>query len=439
VCGGETLNWLTDLWLVSGLVPIAVTVVGCIGAIWLLSGRPRWFTHRAIPIAAAVTGASIGALYVVVEKWWRPFPNVMPTTVYLWIAAGIGGLALLFPRIRSSSGWRARAVTVAAAVVVVLAAAVQINSFYGQFPTVGAALGLPEHDRIDFAAVPGPTLATIAGHPLDSVWAPTHGQQPDGRVTRAAIRGVRSGFSARAAQIYLPPAYFADPRPLLPVLVLLTGEPGDPSDWLIGGKLSATMDAFAARHAGLAPVVVVADADGARWHNPMCMDSRLGNVATYLAVDVPEWTKAHLQVDPDPQAWAIGGLSSGGTCALQIEANYPQTYPTFLDFSGATEPSLGDHRRSVQAAFGGDESAFRRVNPTELLRTHRYPNSAGIFVVGSRDKEYKADQEAMYHAAKRAGMDVSYAEYPGGHSWLVWSAALRGEIGWLARRLGLIG
>jgi S-formylglutathione hydrolase FrmB len=439
VCRGETLDWLTDLSLISGPVPVAVTVVGCIGAIWLLLGRRRWFTHRAIPIAAAVTVASIGALYVVVEKWWRPFPNVMSTTVYLWIAAGIGGLALVFPRIRSSSGWGARVLTVAAAVAVVLAAAVRINLFYGQFPTLGAALGIPESDRIDFAAVPVPTPATIAGHPLDSVWVPTHGQRPDGRVTRAPIPGLRSGFGARAAQIYLPPAYFADPRPLLPVLVLLTGEPGDPSDWLTAGKLSATMDAFAARHAGLAPVVVVADADGARWRNPLCMNSRLGNVATYLAVDVPEWTKAHLQVDPDPRAWAIGGLSSGGTCALQMDTNYPEIYPTFLDLSGAAEPSLGDHRRSVQTAFGGDEAAFRRVTPTDLLHTRRYPNSAGIFVVGSRDKEYKADQQAMYDAAKRAGMDVSYAEYPGDHSWFVWAAALRGEIDWLARRLGLIG
>ncbi|MFC8936215.1 alpha/beta hydrolase-fold protein [Rhodococcus sp. NPDC057135] len=38
--------------------------------------------------------------------------------------------------------------------------------------------------------------------------------------------------------------------------------------------------------------------------------------------------QANLQVNPDPRAWAIGGLSYGGTCALQLATNYPQIFPT---------------------------------------------------------------------------------------------------------------
>ncbi|WP_407812297.1 alpha/beta hydrolase-fold protein, partial [Staphylococcus aureus] len=93
------------------------------------------------------------------------------------------------------------------------------------------------------------------------------------------IAGTVSGFSARDAEIYLPPAYFTNPRPELPVLVLLAGQPGAPEDWLQGGRLVQTMDTYAAAHSGLAPVVVVADGTGSELANPLCVDSQLGNVA----------------------------------------------------------------------------------------------------------------------------------------------------------------
>ena len=79
--------------------------------------------------------------------------------------------------------------------------------------------------------------------------------------------------------------------------------------------------------------MVVADGTGSQIANPLCVDSKLGNVATYLAKDVPSWVKSNLQVNPDPKAWAIGGLSYGGTCSLQMATNYPDVYPTFLDIS----------------------------------------------------------------------------------------------------------
>jgi S-formylglutathione hydrolase FrmB len=198
------------------------------------------------------------------------------------------------------------------------------------------------------------------------------------------------------------------------------------------------MDSFAAEHEGLAPVVVVADATGSQIANPLCVDSPMGNVATYLAKDVPAWVTSNLQVNRDPRAWAIGGLSYGGTCSLQMATNYPEVYPTFLDISGQEEPTLGDRQRTLDAAFGGSESAFEKVNPLDLMATKKYPDSAGVFVVGSDDADYRPGAQKVFQAAKDAGMDVQYLEVPGGHSFAVWSAGLEKETPWLAQRLGLI-
>ncbi|GAC1489594.1 MAG: hypothetical protein NVS2B15_07440 [Pseudarthrobacter sp.] len=76
------------------------------------------------------------------------------------------------------------------------------------------------------------------------------------------------------------------------------------------------MDAFAAAHDGLAPVVVIADLNGSDSGNTMCMDAMTARADTYLSVDVPAWIRATLHVDPDPARWAVGGFSFGGTCAL---------------------------------------------------------------------------------------------------------------------------
>lgn len=433
---GAGLERLEQLSLVTGALPLVLTALGALGACWLLFGG-RTHSRRAVPIGTTAALVLTVVLYIVVEKVWHPFPDPIVDGVYAWIGIGVAGLVLLVPRMRRSTRWIGRIVTVLAAVALVVTAGVQINRVYGQYPTIADALGLPDSNRIDFANLPGPTGRTVDGTPLDSVWKAPQNLPSAGRVTSAAIPGAKSGFAARDAQLYLPPAYFVDPRPLLPVLVLLTGQPGDPRDWFSAGKLAVTMDDFAKEHGGLAPIVVIADGLGSELANPLCMDSKLGNAGSYLGVDVPAWTKANLQVNPDPRAWAIAGLSYGGTCALQMATNYPDVYPTFIDMSGQTEPTLGDRQRTVDAAFGGDESAYDKVNPANLMASRTYPNSAGVFVVGSDDKDFRSGQQAMYDKAKAAGMDVLYVELPGGHSWAVWQPGLRTQLGWLAHRLGL--
>ncbi|OZD67136.1 esterase [Rhodococcus sp. 05-340-1] len=432
------MDWFDSLSLIDGPLPVIVVVAGVLGGVWLLVSRSRRYMTRGLPIAAtaAVVVTVIG--YLIVEKVWRPLPDPIETSIYVWIGVGLASLFAVTPRSVAAHGVVGTFASVVAAVLVVAVSALNINLKFEAYPTVGTALGVESASRIQFSDVPAAVSRTVTGTPLDSVWTSPAGMPSAGRITSAAIPATASNFSARDAQIYLPPAYFSDPRPLLPVLVLLAGQPGDPEDWLNGGKLAETMDDFARDHAGLAPVVVVADGTGSPIDNPLCVDSPLGNVDTYLSRDVPDWIDSSLQVDPDRRHWAIGGLSYGGTCSIQMATNHPDVYPTFLDLSGQTEPSLGDRDRTVREAFGGNPAAFAAVNPLDLLKSRQYPDSAGIFVVGSDDNDYKPGQQEMYNAAKAAGMDVQYVEVPGGHSFAVWSEGLRRELPWLATRTGLI-
>lgn len=432
---------ILDVRLISTAAAVTFWCLTVLGTAMLVARRNGRWAMFGIPAAIAATVALTGIAAVLIERVWRPFPDPLPHAVYGWSATAVLAIVLLVLRWPFRHRDRRRvpaAVGLAvAAGLVVVAAAGQINLSFDAYPTVRSALGMSDFRTVSLADAQSRAATTVTGTPLSSRWSPPPDMPATGAVISTPIPAATSGFPARGARIYLPPAYFTDPRPELPVLVLLAGQPGSPDDWLIGGRLTRTMDAFAAAHDGLAPVVVVADGTGGQFANPLCVDSRLGNAASYLTVDVPAWVKQNLQVDPDPRAWAVGGLSYGGTCALQLATLRPDVYPTFLDISGQAEPTLGDRNRTVQEAFGGDAAAFARNNPADLLAHNRFPDSAGAFVVGLDDHEYRAGIEQLTDTARAAGMDVHLTELPGGHTFSLWSAALEEELPWLSHRLGL--
>lgn len=336
---------------------------------------------------------------------------------------------------------RKHTIGVLALVTIVVALAAQLNMHVVGYPTVAAVLGHPPVAGANLHDLESKAGSLIAARPLDENWSRPGSLPPVGDVIDVDIPGIESGFHARPASIYVPPAYLVDPRADLPVLVLTTGQPGHVIDWLQGGHLAQTMDTYAAAHDGLAPVVVVADALGDTDANPMCMDSDLGNVFTYLSVDVPQWMKKNLQVSEDPDSWAIGGYSYGGTCAMQTAVLAPTVYPTFLDISGEDEPRRGSRSESVAAAFGDDSdesvSRFDAVAPLTVMTERRFDDSAGAFVVGADDQEFQPQTHRSFEVADSSGMDAHYRELPGGHSMDVWAPALEIEMSWLGFRMGL--
>jgi S-formylglutathione hydrolase FrmB len=219
---------------------------------------------------------------------------------------------------------------------------------------------------------------------------------------------------------------------------MINGEPGGRRDWLDGGQLALRMDAFAAAHHGLAPVVVMPDGTGGQLANPLCTDSALGRADTYLAQDVVTWVSTHLRVSTDHARWAVGGLSYGGTCALQLAVAHPDLFPTFLDASGQEAPTLGGRARTVAVAFDGDAAAYAAVDPLQEMTHRSYSGSAGFLAVGAQDSTYLPQQRVVAAAARNAGMAITTEEIPGRHDWRVWGQALQDALPWLALRQGLI-
>jgi S-formylglutathione hydrolase FrmB len=438
----HTWHWFVGLSLLHGPVP-AVLIGGlAIGLLGLSAARLHrpWFT-RSLPIALASSSVLLavawGSLFLL-----KPFPDALPWTVLAWVAAALLAVTLAIMAWPHQRWWRRGAVVVAA-VLVLLGAADGVNRVYAPYPTVSAALGLAPYDQVPPASVlaasaPVSPPGALTGRPLQSVWTPPADLPATGALTQVTIPATVSGFVARPAWLYLPPAYLTAQRPMLPVLVLLGGQPGSPRDWVDAGGVAQHMDAFAAAHGGLAPVVVIPDALGAEVSNPMCLDSRLGKADSYLAIDVPTWIDAGLQVDTDTAHWAVGGFSYGGTCALQLAVAHPALFPTFLDISGQQGPTLGDPGTTVARAFGGNQAAFQAVDPLHELATRQLPQTAAWLTVGSADAEYKRQEEVVRSALTAAGVTVTGSDLPGGHSWQTAAAGLAAATPWIAARTGLV-
>jgi S-formylglutathione hydrolase FrmB len=425
---------MSDVSLITGPVPVVVLVAGGLALLALLARRGR-AALTAVAVAVAVAVVAFLGLDWLVTTELELFPDPLPTPVTAWLAVAAGAVVLVIGNLVGTGVGR-KLLAIGCGLVVLLAAGSQINDYFAEYPTLGALAGTEGDVSPLTGAVRQPSQSVDT--PVAARWrGPATGTS---QVVTASIPGTASGFTARDAYIYLPPAYTSPSPPLLPVLVLVSGQPGGPQDWITAGNLQSLLDQFAAANAGLAPVTVVVDPNGPNDTITMCMDSQIARADTYLAQDVPNWIRAELGVDANHAHWAFGGFSYGGTCAIQMATRHTDLYPSFIDISGEREPAVSaDRTQTIQAAFGGDTAEFDALTPLTLLAEKRYPDVWGYFAVGADDQEFLQSMTEVSAAAEKAGMTVQTQVVPDqGHSWAVPNAVTLPALEWLGPRLGLL-
>lgn len=323
-------------------------------------------------------------------------------------------------------GWPARTATALLAIVmVVLTVAAAVNTYVDFDRTLGEAL-----DQVPPDEVPMANLLRRTAVPEVGVVAPV------------TIPTPVSGFVARPALVYVPPAWFRRPRPRLPVVVLLHGTPGGPEVWFGPGQATATADAWARTHRGVAPILVAPDVNGSLAADSECVDSSEGKVETALTVDLPHFVASTFRSMPPGPAWAVAGFSEGGSCALMLALRHPTLFATAGDYGGLAGPRVGDTNAetasTVTELFGGSSAAFAAHEPAAILARRRFARLGSWFEVGDADPEPAAAQATLLPAARRAGIATCSVVIPGGsHTFDVFSAGFADSLPWLAERLGI--
>lgn len=410
-------EWIlaTQLQAPSKLVPadlafavLALTVL--FPAVRQWRSRQAW---RRVGTRAVI--AVVAALVMVAACWFTThvvdlFGVVLSPVTQMWSAFAGAALALAVTGIVQGGRWR-RALAIVLVPAALLVPALGINVEFGKYPTLGTVVQSDPWPAYDADAAPAATMPTA------------------GIVRTADIPGTRSGFAARRAVLWLPPAALVrDPRPL-PVVIAFSGQPGAPGDLFTAGRLAEPLDAYARAHGGRAPIVVSVDQLSAPGKNTMCVDSRLGNVETYVTRDVPAWITAHLPATTDRAAWGLTGFSQGATCTMQFLTGHPSDFGAALAVSSELQPIDQGPQHSADQAFHGSVAAWRRAAPIAQMRANGLDGHALWLTAGSSDRKFSENARKLGHAARAAGARVTIGSAPGsGHDWNTVQWSFRTEV-----------
>ena len=409
------LHGLLELRITGGAFLIVVYALALAAGLFLIVRRPsrRWAT---IASMAAVGGAGVGYLVCWFVGDELDLLGFSPTPISrMWVAFLTAGLALVVVNVVLRPNWR-RVVAIVCIPLIAVAGAVGLNVDAGGYSHLGQALGAPGRVLARAAQLPPQRDAGDAA-PAGANWRADSPLPGHGRLYSVRIPGTVSHFRARNAEIYLPPAALVRNAPALPVILGFSGQPGAPADLFELGHLDSYLDDYATAHHGIAPIVVVPDQLGAANRNPMCVDSPLGDVASYVKTDVVDWVRAHLNVESSPSGWGLLGFSEGATCANQFLAGDPKLFSAELSISSELAPRNGAN--TVAEAFGGSAAAYAAASPEALLR-HGAPfdHTFAEFAVGADDGRYRPNAIALDAAAKAAGMTTTLLLSPGtAHDW----------------------
>jgi S-formylglutathione hydrolase FrmB len=187
---------------------------------------------------------------------------------------------------------------------------------------------------------------------------------PDGG---AVLAGTFPG-GERPGYVYLPPAFSTARR--YPVVYLLHGMRGSPSEFLYGTQLLSFADRGIA-DGSLKPFVAVMPAAGpnrdynGEWAGPW---------ERYLVGDVVRWVDAHLPTIRGPSGRILAGLSAGGFGAADIGLRNPGVFGTIESWGGYFHPLRdGPFKHAGRATLQAND-------PTLVARSSRAVRAQSFFL-----------------------------------------------------------
>lgn len=391
---------------------------------------PRyWLISRGIAIVAgALLGLLVSWLAVVV---FDSFGGPVTSETWYWATALFAGLGLVIVNLFKSRLWR-KIIAILAIPAFLVSAGLGINASFGLNSTVASVLGISLEQKI---ALPKVDDGPVSKKPLWQSWVPPKNMPAQGKTGIEMIPPTVSGFQARPAGIYLPPAALTAHPPKLPFYLLMMGQPGLPDPQYVAGIL----DNYASKHDGLAPIVVVADQIGPAQADTLCVNSqKYGRVQDYLQIDVVNWAKQNLNISAERQQWTVAGYSNGGQCAISMAVKFPKVWGNVVDISGEEFPGAEKAAQNLAQIFNGDAKAYEAEKPINIMAKHRFPDTTAIFTAGANDPVYVGIAYRVSQAAKAAGMTVTnYLVPQAGHVGVALTGGLAEGFKLLYPRLGL--
>lgn len=237
-------------------------------------------------------------------------------------------------------------------------------------------------------------------------------------VVSRALGGYRD-----AVDVVLPPGYASDTARHYPVLYLLHGFPGRPSDFLTVGDIAA-IDATLVAAGKMQPVILVMPS-GTRayfadeeWADGVVSGNQW---ETFVARDLVTAIDERYRTIRAAGARGLAGYSEGGYGALNIGLHHPGEFGLLESWSGYMTAD------NIPAVFGRNPALLRYNSPADQVvvaaprlraaRTYIWFYCGASDELAGQDRDFNAELADL-------GIAHHFFELPGTHTWRLWRSAM---------------
>ncbi|MBD2496003.1 esterase family protein [Nostoc sp. FACHB-280] len=224
----------------------------------------------------------------------------------------------------------------------------------------------------------------------------------------------------RTYGVSLPPGYEQNPQQLYPVIFLLHGGHGEPIDWFSEKKGQALKTLTKLYTTGKLPPSIIITPDGndkrgsSPYFDPQYIDGPNGKVATAVGDELVKVVQQRYRTLPNPDFWAMGGLSSGGWGAMNVGLHNLQNFSVLFSHSGYFKDKSGPQNSPI---------IYIKTLPTQAKKRLRiYLDS------GTSDTEELDDAKEFSQVLNQQKIYNLLQQFPGSHTWQYWREHLADSL-----------
>lgn len=225
---------------------------------------------------------------------------------------------------------------------------------------------------------------------------------------------------SRTYGICLPPGYTQNPNQRYPVIFLLHGGHGDPTDWFNPKKGSALTTLQQLYAQGKLPPSIIITPDGndkrgssAKW-DPQYFDGPNGKVSTAIGDELVQIVSNRYRTLSKPDFWAMGGLSSGGWGAVNVGLRHLNHFSILFSHSGYFVDKSGPQNSPMHY--------IKTLSPQNRQRLRVYLDT------GTADGEYLSQAQKFNALLNQLQVKNVFNTFSGTHSWRYWRKHLADSL-----------
>jgi enterochelin esterase-like enzyme len=226
--------------------------------------------------------------------------------------------------------------------------------------------------------------------------------------------------ASRTYGVSLPPGYEQNPKRNYPVIFLLHGGHGNPSDWFMPNKGQALKTVEKLYTTGKLPPSIIITPDGndkrgsSPYWDPQYIDGPNGKVSTAVGGELVKVVRSRYRTLTNPDFWAIGGLSSGGWGAMNVGLHNVDHFSILFSHSGYFHDKSGPKNSPITYIKSIPLQAKRRLKI--------YLDS------GTSDIEEIDEAKQFTKVLNNLKISNLFRQFPGSHTWQYWRENLANSL-----------